>query len=112
MKGKPMQSSKGFLLLALILALLLLDRNLQAADPETTDLIKQLQKRIEELEQKVQALESAKSGGSTTNDAQSKQHLDELDQKVKIMERDQELAREAVASETRNAPTVSLGLNG
>src|ERR1035437_9676082 len=50
----------------------------------TVEIIKQLQKRIEELEQKVNALEGGKATNAVAGDAKTKQHIDELDQKVKV----------------------------
>src|SRR6266705_4916189 len=85
---------------------------LRAENSETTQLIRQLQKRIEELEQKVQALESSKGGNAVTNNIQSNQRIEELDQKLKAMERNRELEREADAERLKSIPTVSLGLNG
>jgi phosphate-selective porin OprO/OprP len=83
---------------------------LRAEDADTAQLIKQLQKRIEELEQKVQTLESGKNGNVVTND--SKQKLEELDQKIKALDRNRELDQEAQAERLKSTPTVSLGLNG
>ena len=66
---------------------------LRAEDTNTVELIKQLQSRIEELEQKVKGLESGKSPGQEANDAKAKEHIEALDQKVKILEREKELKR-------------------
>jgi phosphate-selective porin OprO/OprP len=85
---------------------------LQAQDANASEIIKQLQKRIEELEQKVQALESAKGTALQTNDEQSRQRIEELDQKVKVLERKRELDQEAATDNAKSLPTVSLGLNG
>ena len=62
-----------------------------AADTSTIELIKQMQKRIEELEQKVNALERRQATNAVPGDAQAKQHIEELDQKVKVLERQKEL---------------------
>jgi phosphate-selective porin OprO/OprP len=85
---------------------------LRAQDANTAELIKQLQKRIEELEQKVNALESVKGPVTVTNDTPSKNRIEELDQKVKVLERRRELDQEAESEKGKSAPTVSLGLNG
>ena len=58
-----------------------------APDTNTIELIRQLQRRIDELEQKVKVLERGKATPGDTNDAKSKQQIEELDQKVKILER-------------------------
>ena len=47
MKGIHMKLFRAFLLAVLLLAMLILVPNSQAADTETTEIIKQLQKRIE-----------------------------------------------------------------
>jgi len=83
-----------------------------AQSTDTAEVIKQLQKRIEELEQKVHALESARGTTTQTNEAQSTRRMEELDQKVKVLERKRELDQEAAANNARSVPTVSLGLNG
>ena len=86
---------------------------LQAQDTSTAEIIKQLQKRIEELEQKVQVLESSKGNAQLqTNNPQSSQRIEELDQKVKVLERKRELDKEAATENAKSLPTVSLGLNG
>ena len=77
---------------------------------DTVELIKQLQKRIEELEQKVQILERGKGPGEATNDA--KEHLEALDQKVKVLEREKELEQEAAEAKAKEAPKISLGGDG
>ena len=76
------------------------------------ELIKQLQKRIEELEQKVNALESGKATNAVAGDAKAKQHIDELDQKVKVLERERELDQEAQEAKAKEAPKISIGENG
>jgi phosphate-selective porin OprO and OprP len=76
------------------------------------ELIKQLQKRIDELEQKVNALEGGKSTGAVAGDAKAKQHIDELDQKVKVLERERELDQETQEAKAKEAPKISIGENG
>jgi phosphate-selective porin OprO/OprP len=86
---------------------------LPAQDASTAEIIKQLQKRIEELEQKVQGLESSKGNAQLpTNNPQSSQRIEELDQKVKVLERKRELDKEAATENAKSLPTVSLGSNG
>lgn len=84
----------------------------QAQETDTAEMIKHLQKRIEELERKVRALESAGGTTPSTNGAPSAQRVEELDQKVKVLERRRELDQEAAAESARSLPTVSLGLDG
>jgi phosphate-selective porin OprO and OprP len=76
------------------------------------ELIKQLQKRIDELEQKVSVLESGKATSSVAGDAKAKQHIDELDQKVKVLERERELEQETQEAKAKEAPKISIGENG
>jgi phosphate-selective porin OprO/OprP len=81
-------------------------------DTNTTELIKQLQKRIDELEQKVQALEGSKPAGATTNDSLARQQIEELDQKVKVLERNRELDQEAAEAKAKEAPRITVGDQG
>ena len=85
---------------------------LHAQDANTSEIIQQLQKRIEELERKVQLLEGEKGATVQTNDAQSRKRIEELDQKVNVLERERETDKEAAAETEKSLPTVSLGLNG
>src|SRR6185369_14077488 len=111
MKGRNMRPNQAGWLVILS-AMLLGIPAVRAQDANTAELIKQLQKRIEELEQKVNALESVKGPGTVTNDTPSKNRIEELNQKVKVLERRRELDQEAESEKGKSAPTVSLGLNG
>ncbi len=64
--------------------------------------VKALLRRIDELEQKVKALEAGRGSNA----------VPELEQKVKILERKGELAEEAAAEKAKAAPTISIGENG
>ena len=86
--------------------------NLRAEDTNTVELIKQLQKRIEELEQKVQVLERGKGPGTEANDAKAQEHLEALDQKVKVLEREKALEQEASEAKAKETPKISLGGDG
>jgi len=57
------------------------------------EIIKQLQKRIEELEQKVKSLETGKE--APQRQEVPSQHVADLEQKVKVLERNRELDAEA-----------------
>jgi phosphate-selective porin OprO/OprP len=85
---------------------------LRAEDTNTVELIKQLQKRIEELEQKVKVLERGKGPSEEANDPKAKEHLEALDQKVKILEREKELEQEASEAKAKEAPKISIGQQG
>ncbi len=79
----------------------------------TLELIQQLQKRIEELEQKVQTLEGSKQPQPPpVNDAGTKEHLEQVDQQVKVLQRQRELDEEAALARAKEAPRISLGENG
>ncbi len=78
----------------------------------TGDLIKQLQKRVEELEQKVKSLEGNPPSITSTNGADSQQRIQELDQKVRILERERELDAEAAEAKAKEAPKITLGDQG
>ena len=83
-----------------------------ATDTSTLELIKQLQRRIDELEQKVRTLEGGKAPSEAPSDAKSKQQLQELDQKVKILERERELDQEDKEAKAKEAPRISIGGDG
>ena len=85
---------------------------LQAEDTNTVDLIRQLQRRIEELEHKVKILEHDKGPDESASDAKGKERIEDLDQKVKVLERNHELDQEAAEARAKQAPTISLGENG
>ena len=85
---------------------------LSGQEPDTAAIIQQLQRRVEELEQKVKVLESEKGGALRTNDAPANQRIEALDQKVKILERQRELDQDSAAEAAKSVPTVSLGMNG
>src|SRR5262245_59325552 len=86
--------------------------NLYAQDPNTADLIKKLQKRIQQSQKKVKSLEAAKPGEPQAADPQSKQRIEELDQKVKILERNRELEVEAAEAKAKEAPQIKIGSEG
>jgi phosphate-selective porin OprO/OprP len=68
--------------------------------------------RIGDLESKVSSLESGRvlpEIAVVANDAPSNR---ELDQKIKVVERKNELAAEAAAAKAKEAPRVSIGQNG
>src|ERR1039457_2571676 len=86
--------------------------NLRAEDTNTVELIKQLQRRIEELEQKVKVLEKDKGPGEAATDAKAKEHLEALDQKVKVLEQEKALEQEASEAKAKEAPKISIGQQG
>ena len=67
-----------------------------------------LRQRIEELEKKVQALEGRRSEAETNKAAKG----EELDQRLKILERNREIDQETAQAKAKEAPKVSIGSDG
>ena len=103
---------RNILLAGAILSALWMSVPAQAEDTNTVELIKQLQRRIEDLEQKVKTLEQEKGTGAGAPDTQTKQRFEELDQKVKGIERDREVEAEAAAAKAKVAPKLKVGDEG
>jgi phosphate-selective porin OprO/OprP len=77
------------------------------------ELIQQLQKRIDELEQKVKTLQQTQPPPvGPTNETKPSPRLDELDAKVKTLEHQHELDQEAAEAKAKEAPRVSVGEQG
>jgi len=85
---------------------------LYAQQPNVEEVIQKLQKRVEELERTVQTLQKAKASETATNETASGQHVEDLSQKVKILERNRELDQEAAEAKAKEAPKISLGDQG
>ncbi len=89
---------------------------LPAAADDQAELIKQLLQRIDSLEKKVDALEhSPGTAGTATNSAVATvpaERFTQLEQQVKVLGRQNELATEAAAEKARTAPVVDFGPNG
>jgi phosphate-selective porin OprO/OprP len=115
-KAENMRNKRLRLIAALLLGAVVVVQpaalTLRAEDTNTVELIKQLQKRIDDLEQKVIVLESGKGPGGEANDAKAKEHVEALDQKVKILEREKELEQEASEAKAATAPKISIGGDG
>src|SRR5262245_43767626 len=89
------RANVGFAALLAVAMVNTLPITAEAQDTNTLEIIKQLQKRIEELEhnplqkriealeEKVKALESEKQAAQQASDAKLKQQADELEQKFK-----------------------------
>jgi phosphate-selective porin OprO and OprP len=84
----------------------------QAEGTDQTELIRRLLQRVEELEQKVKALEAAKGNGGPTNDTKAMRQVEELDAKVKSLEQQQELDQQAQEARAKQAPRISIGRDG
>ena len=83
----------------------------QGEDTNTLEIIKQLQRRIDELEQKVKVLEAGKQTEGQAPDAQ-KQRIADLDQKIRILERNSELDREAAEAKEKSTPRITTAEEG
>ncbi len=78
-------------------------------DSSASDTIKELQKRIEELERKVETMQRSNAlpaivPGDT--------RVESLDQKVRVLERKSELEEEAAQTKAKETPKISIGENG
>src|SRR5436190_22713556 len=78
----------------------------QAEDTNTLEIIKQLQRRIDELEQKVKVLEAGKPAEAQATDAQAKQRIADLDKKCKSLERNRELDNEAMEAKLKEKDSL------
>jgi len=83
----------------------------RSIDPATAEIIRQLQRRIDDLEQKVKRLEQTKTTESLTNQT-AERRVEELDQKVRVLERNRELEQEAAEAKAKEAPRISLDDRG
>jgi phosphate-selective porin OprO/OprP len=99
-------------LLALALAAQGLAMPLRADDTNTLEIIKQLQRRIDELEQKVRTLEQSKAPVVVTNDSKVNQRIEALDQQLKELERERQEEDAAAAARAKVAPKITLGSDG
>ena len=77
-----------------------------AEETNTLEIIKQLQKRVEELERKLQSVQT------TNRSSDLLKQNEELDQRVKILERNRELEHEAAESKAKEAPRLTVGSDG
>jgi len=84
----------------------------RAQDTNTLEIIRQLQHRIDELEQKVKALQTAKEAEGQPGESKPNQRVEELEQKVRVLEHDRELDRDALQAQAKAAPQISIGRNG
>jgi phosphate-selective porin OprO/OprP len=83
---------------------------LAAQETNTVEIIRQLQQRIGELEEKVKTLERSQGAMGATNPSPAQ--MEELDQKVRILERERELDEEAAAARAMEAPKLTVGEEG
>jgi phosphate-selective porin OprO/OprP len=74
--------------------------------------IEALKKEVQELGQKVQALEHQRDLDQQTNTDTAQQQIQDLDQKVRILERQRELDQESAAALAKTQPRIMVGANG
>jgi phosphate-selective porin OprO/OprP len=74
--------------------------------------IEALKKEVQELGQKVQALEHQRDLDQQTNTAAAREQTQELDQKVRILGRQRELDQESAAALAKTQPRITVGANG
>lgn len=74
--------------------------------------VQKLQGRIQELEGKVGSLESGKVPPEIAVTPTAAPTTQELEQKIRVMERNDELAAEAAEAKAKEAPRLSIGANG
>src|SRR5439155_455826 len=105
---------KGYLVVAVVamLGVQLMPAGARAEDMNTIELIKQLQRRIEELEQKVKALEGDKQREEQDSAAKARQRAEEMEQKVKALERNRELDNEAAEAREKSTPRITTTEEG
>src|SRR5437879_6342052 len=106
------QKMKAYLVLGVSLLTIHLALSVRADDTNTVEIIKQFLRRIEELEQKVKLLEASKPAAEKSGDDRTTQQIQALDQKVKILERNRELSEEAAEAKAKETPKVSIGSQG
>jgi len=95
----------------LVFALLARQSPAQEAGTSTND-IKALLQRIQELEQKVRVLEQNQKPVPDTNAAAREEKIQALDQQVRILQRNRELDQEAAEAKAKEFPRISLGADG
>jgi phosphate-selective porin OprO/OprP len=83
-----------------------------AEDADTKEVIKQLQRRIEELEQKVKTLENNQGKSAITNQPPSRRSTQEPAPTAETRPSTREVEREPASERAAALPLVSLGLNG
>lgn len=83
--------------------------NLTAQTNNSSPEVQELRKQIERLERKVQALEHV---NSTSNTAPSAEAIEDLDQKVRILERNRELEQETAEAKNKETARLTVGDRG
>jgi phosphate-selective porin OprO/OprP len=79
---------------------------------DQAELVEKLLDRIEQLEKKVEALETGGTNTTTSVPPADADALEALDQKIRVLERKDELDKEAAAEKARKTPSVTVGDSG
>jgi phosphate-selective porin OprO and OprP len=100
------------LLAGVLLLVQLTARTAAAEDTNTLEIIRQLQQRIGELEQKVKSLETGTKPPALTNNPATTQKVEDLDQQVRVLQRQRELDAEAAEAKAKETPKITAGDKG
>lgn len=84
----------------------------QSEQQSRAEEVKRLQDRIDQLENKVQSLESGEILPEIVVQPEGKPTVESLEQQLKIAERKNELAWEAAEAKSREAPRLQVGASG
>ena len=84
----------------------------QDSDADRHADLEALKQQIQELNQKVQALEQRRDLDQPTNGTTAQEQIQDLDQKVRILARQRELDQEAAVAAAKTAPKLSVGAGG
>jgi phosphate-selective porin OprO/OprP len=96
---------------AALLSIGLATGRLQAQQTPSADEVRALRERVEQLEQRLKALEGAAKPTPST-EADKDRRIEELEQKVKVIERNRELEQEAAEAKAKETPKVTVGEQG
>src|SRR6266404_3732952 len=80
-----------------------------AQETNTIEIIKQLQQRIDDLEKKVKQLESASPAATESS---GKDRVQDLEQQVKVLQRNRELDLEASEAKAKDTAKLTIGADG
>jgi phosphate-selective porin OprO and OprP len=100
------------LLMGVLLAAQVTAQSGYAQETNALELIQRLQQRIDDLEQKLKALEQGKEAVAPAANNPSQQLVEELEQKVKILQRQREIDAEAAAAKSAELPKITVGDRG
>ncbi len=113
MKSKAIQPRSNCGLFAgAVIFILLAALGLRAEDTNTVELIQRLEKRIEELEQKVKALERDRPGAGQSTNAPAQQRPEAVEQMPKGLEGTQPAWPAAVEGSASRTPKITAGDQG